>query len=73
MILKIITRREESEELSVESENKFKEVGKDLGMDCFDHFKLDHIETYVEVDNDKITVEDLDMLVESGFVEVVSL
>lgn len=74
MLLKITTKREESDEKNVtKMENEFKEIGKSLGMDCFDHFKLNRVETYAEVENDKITIDDLNKLVGSGFVEIVSL
>lgn len=74
MLLKMAVKREESEEQEItKMENQFKEVGKDLGMDCFNHFKLNRVETYAEVENDKITVEDLNKLVASGYVEIVSL
>ena len=74
MLLKITTKREESEEKEItKMENQFKEIGESLGMDCFNHFKLNRVETYAEVENDKITIEDLNELVGSGFVEVVSL
>lgn len=74
MLLKITTRREESEEEQItKMENQFKEIGESLGMDCFNHFKLNRVEAYAEVENDKISVGDLNELVGSGFVEIVSL
>lgn len=74
MLLKLKTPVEEMGKEDIKKmENGFREFGKEFDMDCFNHFKLNRIETYVEVENDKISVEDLNKLVGAGLVEVVSL